>query len=96
MTTNDATSANNPGFPPFNHLSQGGLVYVDLPDPDRLAEEAMAIKNVLELLIVTNTPPVKNWLHDRSFNGATLSVLNHCVDRAAQLGRDIDRLARAG
>ncbi len=80
----------------LNDLPQGGMIYVQMPIPENLAEQVMAIHHVLQLLITSNTPPVKDWRNGKSFDGETLTVLRQVAEQARLAACDIDRLARAG
>ena len=75
-------------------LATGGMVYVSLPSPDALAENAMRIHHTIDLLLAAHLGPGcgKNAI----WTGEIKSVLEMCSDLARRLGCDIDRLAQAG
>ena len=80
----------------LNELPQGGLVYVEMPDPDQLAEQVMAIHHILELLIAQHYTPT--GLEGQRADIATdvVPILRHVSEQARLAACSIDRLARAG
>ena len=71
----------------------GGHVWTEMPTPDALADEAMALHHILDLLIRVNFPPHKPVRVDLAMDLVPLLV-NTC-ERARRLACDIDRLARS-
>ena len=78
----------------MNTLSTGGMVYANMPTPDQLSSDAMAIHVILENLLLAHFGPGKN--HNASVTTYVEPVLRFVSERARQLGNDIDRLARSG
>ena len=80
----------------LNDLPQGGMVYVQMPDPDKLAEQVMAIHHILELLIAQHYTPT--GLEGQRADIATdvVPILRHVSEQARLAACSIDRLARAG
>jgi hypothetical protein len=79
----------------LNHIPSGGLVYVPLPDPERLSEQAMALHHILVMLIedrLRRAPTLRGC----ELKGDTMTILNDCAERCRVLACDIERLARVG
>ena len=75
----------------LNRIPAGGPVWLPMPDPERLSEQAMAIR-----LLVDDRLSQASLTRRCELRGETMTVLNDCAERCGQLARDIDRLARAG
>lgn len=78
----------------INTLPTGGMVYVNMPTPEQLAEDAMALHVILENLLLAHFGPRKG--HNAVITTYVEPVLQFVSERARRLGNDIDRLARAG
>ena len=78
----------------MNTLSTGGMVYVSMPTPEKLAEDAMAIHVILENLLLAHFGPRKS--HNATITTYVEPVLRFVSEQARRLGNDIDRLARSG
>ena len=82
----------------LNNLPSGETMWVQMPHPETMAEQAMAIHHILNMLVDDrlNRAREAGVFKPCEFKGETMTVLRDCAERCAQLGRDIDRLARAG
>ena len=79
----------------LNRIPAGGPVWLPMPDPERLAEQAMAVHHIIRLLVDDRLSRA-SLTRGCELRGETMTVLNDCAERCGQLARDIDRLARAG